>query len=141
MSNESIQASLLFWGDSPTVLELADGELAGNVKQRNPIGSTEFNGSPLEKNFVIVEIPIAPEDDTRSLAFVENWLKRNKSLLDYCIAEKTIEFCTFLAPNTGSRILSLPHSLVRLAADLGLNISNQAMRVLNEDELRRRNTS
>ena len=141
MSNESIQASLLFWGDSPTVLELADGELAGNVKQRNPIGSTEFNGSPLEKNFVIVEIPIAPEDDTRSLAFVENWLKRNKIRLNNCIAEKTIEFCTFLAPNTGSRILSLPHSLVRLAADLGLNISNQAMRVLNEDELRRRNTS
>ncbi|MEM7560190.1 MAG: hypothetical protein AAF394_13810 [Planctomycetota bacterium] len=138
MLAESIQASLLFWGESPTVLELADGELAGNVKQRSPIGSTELNGSPLEKNFVIVRIPIDADDDTSSLAFVENWLKRNRNLLNNCVAQKTIEFCTFLEPNTGSRILSLPHSLVQLAAELGLSISSQAMRILTEDELRRR---
>lgn len=138
MLDESIQASLLFWGESTTVLQLADGELAGNVMQRSPIGLTELNGSPLEKNFVTVRSPIDAEGDESSLAFVENWLKRKRNLLNDCVAQKTIEFCTFLAPNTGSRILSLPHSLVQLAAELGLSISSQAMRILTEDELRRR---
>lgn len=66
------QASLMSWGESPTILEFAEGELAGNVKPRSPIGSTELNGSPLEKNFVIVEIPINAEDDESYTALAQN---------------------------------------------------------------------
>ncbi len=134
---ESIQAVLIVTGESPCVLELADGKLDGQVKQRNPIGSTELNGEPLDKNFVIVDIPLDSDDDDSALATVEKWLTRNRNALMGCDAHKTLEFYTYLESDIGSRILTIPNSLIQIAADLQLNVANQAIRILTEDEYNR----
>lgn len=131
---ELIQAVLIVTGESPCVLELADGKLDGHVKQRNPIGSTILNGRPLDKNFVIIEIPICSDDDDSALATLEKWLSRNGNALTGCDAHKTLEFYTYLESGIGSRILTIPNSLIQIAADLKLNVANQAIRILTEDE-------
>ncbi len=131
---ESIQAVLIVAGESPSVLELADGKLDGHVKQRNPIGSTRLNGEPLTENFVIVELPFNSDDDVSALESTEKWLTRNRDALLECDANKTLEFYTYLESNIGSRILTIPSSLIQIAADLNLNVANQAIRVLTGDE-------
>ena len=130
---DSVQAIFIVAGESPCVLELADGKLEGTVKQRFAIGSTP-NGEPLEQNVVIAEIPTGASDEDSVLDTVENWLNRHKDALTQCDAEKTLEFYTYLQPDTGSRTLTIPNSLIQIAAHLNLNVANQAIRILTEDE-------
>lgn len=130
---DETHADLVVTGDSPCVLELADGKLDGHVKRRIPIGSN-LHGEALLQNVVIVGIPTAMDGDDSVFDTVANWLIRNRDALTECDANKTLEFCTYLQPEIGSRILTIPHSLIRLAADLRLNVANQAIRVLTEDE-------
>ena len=113
---------------------MADGKLDGHVKQRNPIGSTKLNGKQWDKNFVIIEIPIGWDDDDSALATVEKWLSRNGNALTGCDAHKTLEFYTYLESGIGSRILTIPNSLIQIAANLKLDVANQAIRILTEDE-------
>ena len=56
------------------------------------------------------------------------------SLLAGTHAVKAIEFQTYLDSNTGSRTLTVPHAIVRLCADLVLNVANQAIRLLTQSE-------
>lgn len=117
----------------------AAGELDGNVLQRNPAGSTRPDGKPLDENFVIIEIPLGSDDDQSTMVAVEKWLARNRIVLAGCEAHKTFEFYTFLEPDIGSRILTIPNSLIRIAAGLSLNIANQAIRIMAEDKSGRQN--
>ena len=130
---DSIQAILIVAGESPCVLELADSKLEGHVKQRYPIGATP-NGASLDQNAVIVEIPTGSGDDDSILDTVKNWLNRHRDALIQCDANKTLEFCTYLQPDIGSRTLTIPHSLIQIAAGLNLSVANQAIRILTEAE-------
>ena len=134
---QNIQATLIVAGDSPSVLELADGRLDGHVKRRYSIGSTGLKGEPMDTNFVIVEVPLDSNNGEFALATVEKWLIRNHDALMECDANKTLEFQTYLESDTGSLILTLPNSLIQIAADLKLNVANQAIRILTEDERNR----
>jgi len=130
---ESTQAILIVAGESPCVLELADGKLEGTVKQRCVAGSSP-NGEPLEENVIIVEIPTGLDDDDSPLDAVENWLNRHRDTLMTCDADKTLEFYTYMEHDIGSRTLTIPHSMIRVAADLNLNVANQAIRIFTEEE-------
>ena len=130
---EATQADLIVTGESPSVLELADGKLDGHVKQRNPIGSN-LHGEALRENVVIVGIPTGTDDDSSVFDTVANWLNRNRNALIECDANKTLEFYTYLQPDIASRILTIPSSLIKIAAELNLNVANQAIRILTEDE-------
>ena len=131
---QTIQATIIVAGDSPSVLELADGKLDGHVKQRDSVGSTGLNGEPVDRNFVIVEIPLDSNNDESALETVEKWLIRNRNSLTECDGNKTLEFQTYLESDVGSLILTIPNSLIQIAADLKLNVANQAIRLLTEDE-------
>lgn len=135
---KSIQAVLIVNGESPKVLELADGKLDGRVRQRSPVGSAIQNGQALKENFVIVEIPLRLDDDDSALAAIEEWLSRNRTALTECEAQKTLELYSYLESDVGSRTLTISNSLIRIAAGLNLNIANQAIRMLTEDEYRNR---
>lgn len=130
---EAAQADLIVTGKSPCVLELADGKIDGHVKQRNPIGSN-LHGEPLSQNVVIIGIPTGTHSDDSAFETISNWLNRNRNALIQCDANKTLEFYTYLQPDIGSRILTIPTSLIRIAAELGLNVANQAIRIITEDE-------
>ncbi len=131
---QTLQAILMISGESPCVLELADGKLGGHVKQRNPIGSTALTGEPLTENHVIVEIPISGDDDKSSFMLAQNWLEKHRTVLLKCDARKILEFHTYLESNTGSRLLTIPNSLIRICSDLKLDVANQAIRILTEQE-------
>jgi len=131
---QTLQAILMITGESPCVLELADGKLSGHVKQRNSIGSTELTVNPLTENYVVVEIPIHGDDDISSFRITENWLIEHRTVLLGCNANKILEFHTYLDSNTGSRLLTIPNSLIRICAELKLDVANQAIRILTEQE-------
>ncbi|MGY8750344.1 MAG: hypothetical protein ACKVHR_20070 [Pirellulales bacterium] len=131
---DTIQAVLIVAGESPCVLELADGKLDGHVKQRNPIGSISATGEPSTKNVIFIELPLNAENDRTALFDAEKWLTRNRTELDNCDAQKTLEFYTFLGSNAGSRILTIPNSLVRICGELDLDVANQAIRIMTETE-------
>ncbi|MEM9940841.1 MAG: hypothetical protein AAF939_04555 [Planctomycetota bacterium] len=130
---DSVEAILIVTGESPCVLELADGKLEGLVKQRYPIGAAP-NGEPLKQNAVIVAIPTQFASDDQVLAEIEDWLIRHRDVLMQCDAAKTIEFYTYLQSDIGSRSLTIPDSLIRIAAELKLNVANQSIRILTEEE-------
>lgn len=135
MQFRTMDAALYVSGKSPSVLELADGELADYVKQRNPIGSLAIAGKPLEVNYVVIEVPV---EDSSEASFrpTTQWLKRHREVLLACDAEMTLEFCTYIPPDTGSVLLTMPHSLIQIAADLNLNLANHAIRLLSETEFK-----
>ena len=127
-------AILIVSGESPSVLELADGELDAEVRQRNPIGSSKRNGEPSTENSVVVQLPLNTDSDDAALASAEIWLKRNRAVLIELDARKTLEFQNYLKSEFGSCILTIPNSLIQIAAELRLNIANQTIRLLTEDE-------
>jgi len=127
------QAILIVAGESPCALELADGKLDGVVKQRCPAGSSP-NGEPIEENVVIVEIPTRLGDGDSLHDAVENWLNQHSETLMHCDADKTLEFYTYLQHDIGSLTLTIPNSLIQIAANLNLNVANQAIRILTDQE-------
>ena len=88
----------------------------------------------MDRNFVIVEIPLDSNNDESALETVEKWLIRNRNSLTECDGNKTLEFQTYLESDVGSLILTIPNSLIQIAANLKLNVANQAIRLLTEDE-------
>ena len=88
----------------------------------------------MDRNFVIVEIPLDSNNDESALETVEKRLIRNRNSLTECDGNKTLEFQTYLESDVGSLILTIPNSLIQIAADLKLNVANQAIRLLTEGE-------
>lgn len=130
----SVEAIFIAIGESPTVLTLAD-QLTGELQQRRAIGDvSDSSGNPVETNSIIVKLPLPVEDDVSVFGETKRWLERHEPILGSTEARKIIEFQTFLDSNTGSRILTVPNSIVRICADLGLDIANQAIRVLTKTE-------
>ncbi len=130
----SVEAIFIAIGESPTVLTLAD-QLTGELQQRRAIGDkSDSSDNPSEVNSIIVKLPLATEDDASTFDETKRWLERHGSILGSTDARKIIEFQTFLDSDTGSRILTVPNSIVRLCADHGLDIANQAIRVLTKTE-------
>jgi len=131
---DSIEAIFMAVGTSPTVLALAD-QLTGDLQQRRAIGDEPATANnPVEHNSIIVKLPLSNEDDASAFAETEAWLEQHASILKSTDARKIIEFQTFLDSNTGSRILTVPNSIVRICGDLGLDLANQAIRVLTKSE-------
>lgn len=132
MRMHSVEAIFIAFGHSPTVLTLAD-QLTGELQQRRAIGNLpDSSDNSTETNSIIVKLPLSTEDDVSVFAETKRWLERHGSILGATDARKIIEFQTFLDSNTGSRILTVPNSIVRICANLGLDIANQAIRVLSE---------
>lgn len=131
---ESMEAIFIAVGESPAILTLAD-QLTGELQQRVAIGDVcDASNSPFETNSIIVKLPLPNEDDDSAFAETERWLEDNGPLIGSTDAQKTIEFHTFLDSSSGSRILTVPHSIVRICSNLGLGIANQAIRVLTKTE-------
>ena len=128
-----LKSILIVAGESSCVLDLADGRLDGQVKQRVSAG-TKIDDETLSKNVIIVEIQHQANDDDSASFAVEQWLKKHSTILNECEADKTLEFQTDLQPEDGSRILTLPSTLIQIAADLRLSLANQAIKVLTDDE-------
>ncbi|MEM9410635.1 MAG: hypothetical protein AAGA30_05950 [Planctomycetota bacterium] len=122
---------LIVHGKEQCVLDLADNRLAGSILQRIAIGDETMNGSVSESNAVIVELPDTADD---AIGHAEEWIRAHLVPLSECSATKTIEFQTFLEPDIGSRILTVPNSFVKLCADSGLGIANQSFNVIPNQE-------
>lgn len=130
----SVEVIFIGIGESPTVLTLAD-QLTGELQHRRAIGDPlDSSGNLAETNSIIVKLPLSTEDDVSVFDETERWLALHQPFLGSTDAHKVIEFQTFLDSNTGSRILTVPNSIVRICADLGLDIANQAIRVLTKTE-------
>ena len=130
----SVEAIFIAIGESPNVLALAD-QLTGEIQQRCAIGDVlDSSGNHSDNNSIIVKLPLPTEDDVSVFHETERWLERHQTILESTGGRKVIEFQTFLDSNTGSRILTVPNSIVRICADLGLDIANQAIRVLTKTE-------
>lgn len=131
---DSIEAIFMAVGNSPAVLNLAD-QLTGELQQRRAIGDApDPSVNRVETNSVIVKLPLTDDDDATTFAETKQWLEQNSSLLGSTDARKIIEFHTYLDSNTGSRTLTVPNSIVKICASLGLDIANQAIRVLTKSE-------
>ena len=122
---------LIAFGPEQCVLDLADGRLAGSLLQRNAIGDKVHGNEESESNSVIIELPTVGPD---SINEAEDWIRTHAEHLIACHAEKIIEFQTILEPNIGSRILTLPNSIIKLCADTGLGIANQSFQVFSDGE-------
>ncbi len=130
----SVEAIFIAIGESPTVLTLAD-QLTGELQQRRAIGEVpDSSDNHAETNSIIVKLPLPTEDDVSVFDETKRWLERHGSILGSTDARKIIEFQTFIDSNTGARILTVPNSIVRICANLGLDIANQAIRVLTKTE-------
>lgn len=129
-----LEAIFIAFGESADVLKLADS-LTGELQLRQCAGEvSDSSVEPAASNSVIVKLPLTREDDAAVFAEVERWLERHGSIIGSIKSRKIIEFHTFLDSNTGSRILTVPHSIVTICAKLGLDISNQAFRILTKAE-------
>jgi hypothetical protein len=130
----SVEAIFMAVGKSPTVLMLAD-QLTGELQQRRAIGdSVKPSNIAATTNSIIMKLPIPATDDDLVFAETERWLQRHDEILKTVDGRKIIEFQTFLGSNTGSRILTVPNSIVKLCGSLGLDIANQAIRVYTKAE-------
>jgi hypothetical protein len=132
---ETLKAIFIASGDSEFVLKLADEQPSETLLQRT------VKGEPLPDsdqravtNSVIIRLSTAKADDARVLDDVSSWLDQNRSLIKKCSDQKLLEFNMFIDSNTGSQTLAIPHTLVRLCADLGLNVATQATRELTSAE-------
>jgi hypothetical protein len=131
---DSIKAIFMAFGDSPSVLKLAD-QLTGELQLRESIGEIPNDSNePNETNSIIVKLPLINEDDDSVFAQTQSWLEHHGSVIGAIDAQKIIEFHTFLDSNTGSRILTIPNALVSICGKLGLDIAIQAIRVLTRTE-------
>jgi hypothetical protein len=128
----SVGAIFIAIGDSRTVQTLAS-QLTGELQKFRASGDVlDSSGNPDENNSIIVKLPLPTEDDVAVFDETKRWLEHHETVLSSADARKTIEFQTFLDSNTGSRVLTVPNSIVRICAALGLEIANQAFRVLTK---------
>jgi hypothetical protein len=131
---KTIEAIFIAFGDSPEVLTLADGQLDGVVQQRLAVGDN--NPATIDlvtSNSVIIKLPISTDDDSKAIRDTQLWLENNRAILGKVDSKKVLEFHTFLAENIGSRILTVPNSIVRICGELGLDIATQAIRERKHD--------
>ena len=117
------------FGDSPALLTLADGELEGVVQQRLAVGDNNpATNEPANCNAIIVKLKLSP-DDAAAIREVQHWLEANRVVLGSIDSKKIIEFHIFLESNIGSRILTVPNSIVQICGELGLDVAMQAFRL------------
>jgi hypothetical protein len=131
---KSIDVIFIAFGNSPSVLKHAD-QLTGDLQQRESIGERLDNSNePIETNSIIVKLPLMNEDDDFVFDQTKDWLEHHGSIIGSIEARKIIEFQTFLDSNTGSRILTVPNSIVTICGTFGLDIAIQTIRVLTRTE-------
>ncbi len=131
----TIEAILIAFGESQTVLDLTD-KLTGTVQQRLAVGETSpATSDPVTSNSVIIKLPTSADDDLSALADVESWLIKHRRTIDGAVCSKTIQFSIFLDSNTGSRILTVPNSIVRTCGHMDVDIAVQSIRIPTEREL------
>jgi hypothetical protein len=132
---KTIEAIFIAFGDSPDVLALASGTLEGVVQQRLAIGDNNpATNDPAISNSVIIKLPLSPSDDATAIRDTRHWLENNRAIIGSTGSKKILEFHTFLDSDIGSRILTVPNSIVRICGDLGIDIASQAIRVLTNSK-------
>ena len=128
-----VEAIFIAYGESHSVLDLAE-HLAGELQLRQCIGEVAPGSStPAAVNSLVIKLPLT--DDSRAMDEVANWLEHHRSAIGSVEGRKIIEFQTILDAHTPSVILTIPHSLVVVCGQLGLDLANQAFRVLSETDL------
>jgi len=131
---QPVEAIFIATGESPTVLTLAD-LLTGELQQLRAIGDlSDSLHTPAAGNSIIMKLPLTTENDVSRFGETRQWLDHHGSVLSSTEARKTIEFQTFFDSHTGSQILTVPNSIVRICANLGLDIANHVIRVLTQTE-------
>jgi hypothetical protein len=76
----------------------------------------------------------SPESNTGPYDQIEKWLTEHLKVLVNVDARKIIEFQSFLDSQTGSTIVTVPNTIVRLCGEAGLDLAHQAIRILSESE-------
>ena len=124
---KNTETTFIAVGLSTQVLDLADGRLSGTVIQRVAIGQTiPRSNETAEKNSVIIKLPSVSDDPPVG---ARDWVEKHLQHLKACDARMVVEFQTFLEPEIGSRILTVPNALAKLCGDAGLDIANQSFRI------------
>ena len=132
-----LEVEFLAMGRTSAVGELPD-QLDGVIQQQIAIGDVlPVTGKRAAHFSVIVSLFKRPESDRVAFRKVERWLKNHSAVLSRLDARKILEFQSFIDSNAGSRIVTIPNSIVRLCGKAGIDVAHQAIRVFSKSEYAR----
>ena len=138
MEEQENVAAVIFYANGPdsTILSLPD--VLGCTVYGSPlrIGDPHPDGQGVV-DFNYVAVTLVPEcvpieESTERLA---QWLRQHSDCLSRLVADKTLEFQTYITPGIGSKFLHIPLDVIRLCSEIECKITHQYFRVLTETEV------
>jgi hypothetical protein len=130
----SLKVVFMAFGPSPAIGQLPN-QLAGSIEECIAIGDIlQSTGKSAEQFSISMALFERPDSNSFALFQTEKWLTEHYEILANLDARKIIEFQFYLDPQTGSRIVTIPNTIVRLCGNAGLDIAHQAIRILSKSE-------
>lgn len=131
---DSLKVIFMAFGKSPAIGQLPD-QLSGSIEECIVAGDMiQRTGGLADQFSVSVAVFERPERSEIALEQAEKWLTEHRQVLSNLDARKIIEFQSYLDSQTGSRIVTIPNSIVKLCSNAGLDLAHQAIRVLSKSE-------